>query len=187
MTHVTLSNGTQIDLQSPNLDMMTLVTAASSLSKICRYAGNTDGFYSVARHQYIGAEALYRCGRIKEARAFLVHDLHECIIGDVTAPVCEYLGPVMRDLKQRLDRLVEIKYGVDLQCFLVKGMDKQMLYYEWRELMPTFPEAEGYDRIDVAPIDDDLIRTIRAPNRSWRHDRDVWLNLCSAVGLTDEK
>lgn len=184
---VVLHNGSKIDIGSPNLDNLTLVTASAALAKINRFSGNTSEFYSVARHQYIGAEVLYRCGRIKEAQAFLLHDLHECIIGDITSPVCDYLGFVLDSLKQRLDRLVEIKYGVDLQCFLVKAMDKQMLYYEWKELMPTFPEAEGIDKIDVAPMPEDLIRTIRAPNRFWRHDQNTWLNMCEKLELTDEK
>ena len=185
--HVVLHNGSTVDLESPNIENLTLISAASALSKTCRFAGNTSEFYSVARHQAIGAECLMRAGRHEEARAFLLHDMHEVIIGDMIKPVCEHLGAVLNDLKKRLDRLIEIKYGVDFECFLVKGMDAQMLYYEWKELMPTFPETEGIYRMDVVPMPDDLIRTIHAPNRFWRHDRDVWLSMCDKLGLADEK
>lgn len=187
MMPVVLHNGSSVDLGHPNVDDLTLISAASALAKICRFSGNTSEFYSVARHQAIGAECLLRAGRREEAKAFLVHDMHEAITGDITKPVGNYLGFILNGLKERFDELIEIKYGVNLNCFLVKGMDKQMLYYEWKELMPTFPEAEGIDQIDVVPMPDDLIRTIRAPNRFWRHDRDVWLNMCDKLGLTDEE
>lgn len=184
---VVLHNGSSVDLGSPNLDGLTLISAASALSKICRFSGNTSEYYSVARHQVIGAECLLKAGRHKEARAFLVHDMYEAIIGDITRPVGNYLGFILGSLKERLDRLIEIKYGVDLNCFLVKGMDNQMLYHEWKELMSTFPETEGIYNIEVVPLPDELIRTIRAPNRFWRHDRDVWLNMCDKLGLSDEE
>lgn len=59
--------------------------AARSLSHLCRYNGATSQFYSVAQHCVI----LSNIWPNEDPRAKwgLLHDLHECILGDITRPV----------------------------------------------------------------------------------------------------
>lgn len=49
---------------------------------------------SVARHCLIGARLFEQAGQVERARAFLLHDAHEALIGDITTPVAIALGNV---------------------------------------------------------------------------------------------
>lgn len=70
---------------------------ANALSKISRFNGRTPGLgYSVAQHCVMGADALFAETRDHAAAAaFLLHDGHEYLLGDIVTPVTVALDALM--------------------------------------------------------------------------------------------
>jgi hypothetical protein len=94
------STGWAIDLDAPNLARLDIAAdVAASLAGSARFnahrEGNRDGagpIYSVAQHCCVGADAvLDETGSVTTALAFLLHDAHEALIGDLTTPTAEAL------------------------------------------------------------------------------------------------
>lgn len=71
------------------LRCLSFETAARSLAQQCRYNGTTSQFYSVAQHCVLISERW----PADDPRAVwgLLHDLHECVIGDIIKPVRDKL------------------------------------------------------------------------------------------------
>lgn len=183
---VCLNNGRHVDLSNPDLTGLTIHHIARSLAFQCRFNGNTSEYYSVARHSAIGAVALLNAGHRDAARAFLLHDAHEQIIGDKVTPVAVYLGEgQFIDLKMRLDREIQMLFDVDFSSHLVASMDKTMLYYEWRELMPTDPRAEGIDLIPTVDLTAHEQERIALPSNSPRSDEMLFLYTAKSLGMID--
>lgn len=149
---VTLRNGTTVDLRNPKLEL-DIETIALQLNRINRFLGATSRPYSVMEHSYRGA--LWAKGHfgIRTARAFLLHDAHEILIGDITTPVAEFLDikPWLTDIKIKIDRQIEKIFGVELRD--ANGLqlpdlhitDLTMLRREWDDLMPTPYPGEPWD------------------------------------------
>jgi uncharacterized protein len=141
---VTLHNGTTVDLRNPKLEL-DIETIALQLDRINRFSGASKRPYSVMEHSYRGA--LWAKGHfgVETGRAFLLHDAHEIIIGDITTPVAEFLDikPWLTDIKIKLDRQIEKIFGVKLrdangvQLPDLHITDMTMLRREWDDLMPT--------------------------------------------------
>lgn len=79
--------GQAIELLGDEPIVLDIEDAAKSLARIARFVGHTHGFlsYSVAQHCVL----VSRDPELAGPNRFLglVHDLHECVIGDVTSPV----------------------------------------------------------------------------------------------------
>lgn len=150
---VTLHNGMTVDLRNPKLDV-DIETIGLQLNRINRFLGATNRPYSVMEHSYRGA--LWARGHFgaDTARAFLLHDAHEIVIGDITTPVAEFLDikPWLTDIKIKLDRQIEKLFGVQLrdtngyQLPDLHIIDMAMLHREWDDLMPTDWPGEPWDR-----------------------------------------
>ena len=104
---------------------------AQQLSRICRYAGATPHFYSVARHSLLVADLI---GDDPELRlAGLVHDAHECWIGDMLLPAKEVVGDALEHLSAYYDERIHAMVGVRLGDFsrtLVAAADKTACHLE---------------------------------------------------------
>lgn len=85
---------------------------ARQLSRICRYAGATPHFYSVARHSLLVAEMVPDEPALKLAA--LVHDAHECWTGDVLRPAKQRVGFALDDLTRAMDEKLHALLGLDL-------------------------------------------------------------------------
>jgi uncharacterized protein len=101
MTHITTFSGMHFDLAEPTPEMVTIVDIAHHLSQVCRWAGATKKFYSVAQHSvflsYIVPDHLQRWA--------LVHDAAEAYIGDVTRPLKNMI-PEIRAIEFRIMRAI---------------------------------------------------------------------------------
>ena len=78
-----------------------------ALSKICRYNGLINRFYSVAQHSVLVcelAEATYGKGRISEAA--LMHDAVEAYLGDISRPFKALLPDYMR-IEQHVENAIK--------------------------------------------------------------------------------
>ena len=94
MTWLPTTTGKIVDLLRPDpasIDFRGDV--APQLARVARFGGATGGgIFSVAQHCAVGADALFHETRDPAlAAAFLLHDAHEYLMGDIITPVVEAL------------------------------------------------------------------------------------------------
>ena len=114
---------------------------AHALSQLCRFTGHSayvgGQIYSVAQHS---VKVSYLVPR-RYALAGLMHDAHECIIGDKSTPLKRYLAEVGIDfdgLDDAVARCVREAYDIpDPLPEPVKHADVLMCLIEATALMPT--------------------------------------------------
>jgi hypothetical protein len=115
---------------------------AHALSNLCRFAGHTREFYSVAQHSVVVARAIYDNyeGRPDAAllRAALLHDAAEAFCIDLPAPIKHM--PEMagyRALIKRTEAAIGTHFGLSLflDHFLIKHADLVVLATEKRDLL----------------------------------------------------
>ena len=124
------------------------VQIAQQLSRICRYGGATPHFYSVARHSLLVAELVPHDPALRLAA--LVHDAHECWIGDVLRPAKQKIGSALDALTRTYDDKLHALLGLDLSIAdraIVQMADDAACQLElawlgksWSELMIARPE-----------------------------------------------
>lgn len=86
------------DLLNPDYQTIDPLAIARRLSRLCRFAGGTREFYSVAQHSVLVSDYVS-----PEARPYaLLHDAHEAFIGDFTAPVIAAMDFIARQYNWRL-------------------------------------------------------------------------------------
>lgn len=144
-TRIMLASGALFDLTDPEGSDFTLQDIAHGLGRVCRFAGQTNRFYSVAEHCFHVA----RLVPVENARAALLHDASEAFIGDVTRPL-KALLPDYRAIEARIedaisDRFLQDELGNASRTAIrhpaIKDADLAMCLVEARELMPN---ATGY-------------------------------------------
>lgn len=84
---LTTYTGRIIDVLDPRPEDICLEGIAHGLSLLCRYAGQLNGFLSVAEHSVICARYALAQNNWHLARAMLLHDAAEAYVGDVIGPV----------------------------------------------------------------------------------------------------
>lgn len=126
---IRLRSGLYFDLADPQPEQFTLKDIAGALSKICRFGGQCERFYSVAEH-------CYHCSMVAESvpLALLLHDAAEAFCGDVVKPLKNMLadyGPI----EQRIENVIAAKYGgLDFEQPEVREIDQAMLIAERRAM-----------------------------------------------------
>lgn len=107
------SSGKPVDLANPSLTRLDLrADIAVPLARIARFSGHSESArdgggpgagYSVAQHSVIGADALYdETLSTVVALAFLIHDAHEALIGDITTPAADMIEAALGQVLRRL-------------------------------------------------------------------------------------
>ncbi len=137
---ILLRSGIYIDLQSPDCSKVKISDIASGLSRMCRFSGQCDRFYSVAEHSVIASYIAPR----KYAFAALMHDAAEALIGDVTSPLKSLL-PEYRKIERLVEASLFASFGVVMDATThqaVKCADKAMLEAEKRILFPEMPRSQ---------------------------------------------
>ena len=187
-TRIMLASGTLFDLASPETSELTLYDIAYGLGRVCRFAGHTGRFYSVAEH----CVHVARLVPVELARAALLHDASEAIIGDVTRPLKAML-PDYRRIEARLegaiyDRFLEgTKVAVpgSPEAEAIKAADRAMCAVEARELMPHAP---GYwEGIGADPSDVKRARAIRIQCDKPEFATMAWLRAWHWYGHAEEE
>lgn len=121
------ASGLLININNPTVDMICIDDVASALSKICRFGGHSNDFYSVAQHSVIVAKLApgYLC------REALLHDATEAYLGDVIKPLKNILGAAYEDIEARFMDIICKKFDLSpLRLLEVKQYDKQALSLE---------------------------------------------------------
>lgn len=108
-----------------------IATIAHGLSKICRFGGQCDEFYSVAQHSVL-ASLIVAHPFMKHA---LMHDAQEAFFGDMPRPLKE-LFPDFRIMEKECQLAIFAHFGLEeKEPDAVKHADLIMLATEKRDLM----------------------------------------------------
>lgn len=124
MSFVETHSGFMFDLLHPDPGLVRLDDIGWSLSRQCRFNGNTRHFYSVADHSLYVGNLLP-----PEIRIYgLLHDAHEAYIGDIPSPVKDLIGK---------ERILQIERGIDAAIFEALGLSTPS-----REIMDLVHHAD---------------------------------------------
>ncbi len=134
---IALANGVILDLAADPLDLsdLTIGVVAHALAQINRFTGHASRPISVAEHS-VGVSYLAPKWAAREA---LMHDAHECLVGDVAAPLKRLL-PDYRAIEARVERAVWLRFGLGADPAVREAVaiaDRQALEIEARALMPV--------------------------------------------------
>lgn len=139
-TSIMLVGGTLFDLADPDGSDFTINDIAHGLGRVCRFAGHTSQFYSVAEH----CQHVARIVPINLSRAALLHDAAEAFIGDVTRPLKAML-PDYQAVEHRIETTIYRRFLGDDESLWpwnipeIKAADIAMCAVEARFLMPHLP------------------------------------------------
>lgn len=175
------ATGRAFDLLQPQPSMVDFtVDVPDALARIPRFCGQINaGPYSVAQHCVIGADHIFEeTARVDLAAAFLLHDGHEFIIGDIATPVAWALATFVAEDGERIKftnlSLVEaqiraLKHRIDGAIFTAAGLpfpmpaavhekikeiDARMFATERKHLLgrSPMPMHENYERAEPLPL-----------------------------------
>lgn len=123
---------------NPRVEDVRLEDIAHGLSMLCRYAGQTRKFFSVAEH----------CVHVSHlvppelALEGLLHDASEAYCSDIVRPLKQVL-PGYKRVEARNMAVIREKFGLPPKEHpLVKKADTSILLVELKDLLPPF--AQGY-------------------------------------------
>lgn len=140
--------GQKVWLEQLNPDAINILDIAVSLSRIPRWAGHTEIFYSVAQHSVRCARSVPKHLRMQA----LLHDATEAFIGDIPGPV-KKLIPGIKEFETRLFEMVAKRFNIDpIIHEVVKAADVDALNYEFEILMNS--EKNG-DQIILGAMSSD--------------------------------
>lgn len=156
-------SGRYFDFLEPEKSEFSIYDIAHGLSNVCRFAGHTRSFYSVAQHSYHVSFLVPP----EHALAGLLHDAHEAFVGDVTTPLKQLL-PQYKELEHRIETAVLARFGLFLPLDpSVKAADLKMLATERRDLM--YMESNDEWGLLRGVIPEPSAIQPWAPNTAYRH------------------
>lgn len=146
MTWLPTTTGRTFDLMLPDWREVDLLNdVAEQLAQIARFSGAVPaGPYSVAQHSVVGADAVFRDTKDREAAAaFLLHDAHEYGLTDKTSPNAEAeietaeqirpgSGAVVREMQKLMKR------RIDLAIYRAAGMGEDGCPQGFRPLVALY-------------------------------------------------
>jgi len=129
---IMLHSGRLFDLEHPETSEFTVDDIAHGLAHTCRYAGQCDGFFSVAEHSVLVSQV------VPHAKlAALFHDAAEAFIGDVSGPLKRLL-PDYRTIETKIACAIFERLGIEWPVpFEVKRADYSVMAAEQLVLMPA--------------------------------------------------
>jgi len=133
---IRLRSGRYFDLAAPHPDQFEFSDIAGALSKICRFGGQIESFYSVAEHSYHCWRIAYEDGCSKDVQlAVLLHDAAEAFIGDMVKPL-KVMMPEYREVEASVELAVAIKFNAKFgeHAAKIREIDHAMLIAERRSL-----------------------------------------------------
>lgn len=144
------SSGRRFHLLDPRPEDIHMEDICGPLSRLCRFSGQCDQFYSVAQHSIICAsyaEHHTNCGR-EGGRIMLLHDAAEAYLGDITRPLKSLL-PQYQEIEAKVWDAIVRRFELDREMFsIIKSVDNQVLASEKNciftrsEKWPGLPEPE---------------------------------------------
>lgn len=145
--------GIAFNLQHPREIDVCIEDIAHALAFQCRFTGHSRRFYSVAQHSVCCAWAAPPAARLHA----LLHDAHEAYVGDMNSPLKHLIGGVYVRIADRIQRVINRKFGVELYPEEIHEIDRRMLLTEQRDLLgnqvkPWHVASSPYGRYIVADM-----------------------------------
>ena len=123
-----------------SVDSLTIDNIASSLSKLCRFAGHVTRFISVAEHSVLVSEHVPKKMRL----AALLHDASEAVLVDLPKPVKSML-PQYLAIEDLVMKSIAERYGLPWPLPVeIKLADKRMCLTEARLLLASKAAGWGW-------------------------------------------
>lgn len=154
---ITTYTGRRFRIWKPDPEMIDLRDISAGLSKICRFGGQIDWFYSVAEHSL----NVYRlCAPLMHDPEFqfacLLHDAAEAYLGDWPTPIKKMMvaaGFPIDVIEAQILESVWERFGISVSAETwdqVMVNDRQMLSREARRLVPAVDDWESpVDRLSI--------------------------------------
>ncbi len=143
---VCTSGGRILDIMKPNILDINIVDIANSLSRQCRFNGNTNRFYSVCQHSILVSNIINPVFAVEG----LLHDSTEAYIGDIVSPIKSFL-PEFQKIESILWKSICRKYGLSTSKFCeieIKKADIKALVTESRD----FKCPLTYKQYQIEPL-----------------------------------
>lgn len=130
---ITTYSGLPFFPMAPKAEDVRIEDIAHALSNLCRFAGHTRTFYSVAQHSVLVSRLCAPC----DALWGLLHDASEAYLCDIVSPVKRVPGlDGYRDIERQVQRAVATKFGLAPdEPASVRAADRVLLKTEQRDLM----------------------------------------------------
>ncbi|MDO8415536.1 MAG: hypothetical protein Q7S87_04930 [Agitococcus sp.] len=129
---IAMAGGGYFNFLHPEKSTIRITDIAHALSNVCRFAGHTREFYSVAQHSVLCS---LNCDESVQYEA-LMHDIAEYVLGDVTRPLKQILGDY-KAIEKQVEAFLFPYFDLPIVLPpLVKDIDMIMLATEKRDLMP---------------------------------------------------
>lgn len=122
-------SGKKIHFLNPDPTTIDIEDIAYSLANQCRFNGHVP-FYTVAEHSVAVASRLPP----EQQLAGLLHDASEAYLSDIPSPIKQFL-PDYLVMEEKLQGVINAKYGVDIYTPEVKQADRDALHTEAYFLM----------------------------------------------------
>jgi 5'-deoxynucleotidase YfbR-like HD superfamily hydrolase len=132
--YLTFLGGKKVDILNLKPDDINIIDISISLSKICRFNGHCNAFYSVAEHSILCYEMAKKDGNTDKEllKAVFAHDFSEAYCGDIITPIKTYLGKKFSNIEKKITDAISLKYNIKFDKYkdFVKYYDKKSLDYE---------------------------------------------------------
>ena len=133
MSSIQTVSGQIVELVNPDPEQIYIHDIAHALSQICRFAGHSSRFYSVAAHSVLVSH------RVPPEYALegLLHDASEAYIGDISRPLKRAL-PEYQVIEARWEAAIAKRFRLDTRPGVhhyVKKADNEALSIEAAYLM----------------------------------------------------
>lgn len=178
---ISLRSGRYLDLADPQPDQFTFADIAGGLSKICRFGGQVNRFYSVAEHCW------HCCGlaksdgqRLDTQVAVLMHDAAEAFIGDCVKPLKIMLSEYAA-IERRIEAAIAEKFCIDFdrESYVIHEIDHAVLIAERKKL---------FSRDEVKWTGEDDVRRVDLAIKLWIPEtaESQFTRLARCLGLNTE-
>ena len=143
----TMLSGKKVHLFEPRPEEIDVRDMARGLSRISRYAGQTNKPYWVADHSVLVARIFIKQGELILAKQGLFHDGAEYLYLDMPHPL-KYMPEMLsyKKLEKNGQRVIYRAFGLDEnEAPEVKALDNLLVNNEKRDLRPHLPLPENVE------------------------------------------
>ena len=149
------NSGKWLDIQDPKPEQIDIHDIAIGLSRLCRFAGQIDRYYSVAQHSILCTDYAHNDQRL----AALLHDASEAYLMDIPSPF-KALLPDYVAMENRLMTVIARKFNFEWPLTEhIHSIDKLMVRLEWHQLVLHDTTSFTPDQI-IFPLSAESVRSM---------------------------